>query len=86
MTSAHPEALHPGTGTLPRSGTLRRKVRHGGVLRLAIGTVAVLILIALGIQDPRLTISSPSAGSDPAPAAAPAATPAYDGRGKWRGY
>ena len=90
MTSTHPESLHPGAGILPRSGTLRRKVRYGGALRLAVGTVAVLILIALGFQDSRLTNSSPSAESDPAPAAAPAATPAatpaYDGRGKWRGY
>ena len=72
MTSIHPETLRPG----PTQSWMSR----GSVLRLALGTVAVLVLIALGIQDPKLTASSTSAGSDPTPAAI------YDGRGKWSGY
>lgn len=80
MTSTHPESLHPGARTLPRSGARRHKASRGFILRLAIGTLAVLVLIALGALGPKPTSTGSSVEPIPAPA------PALDGRGKWSGY
>lgn len=87
MTSVHTETLHQHVGSPQPTRGIGTKIGRGGILRLAVGALAILVLLALGALDAGRSTPD-QAASDAASLAKPDFAPAvaYDGRGKWGGY
>ena len=85
MTSLHTEVLDQRTRDLRPAGARVPTIDRLGGVRLIVGVLTVLVLVALGAADARRSMPD-QAASDAASLAEPDPAPAFDGRGKWGGY